>query len=387
MLIGADIDQLYITIAVFRRSSSELSSAFQRAAQAMQAMQNNPWSGQHRQQAEAVWERIQSQFTPTINALENLTARTERFANNLAEAGRSFYDPARRGGKQPPPDTVGDILKGIKYIDEIRNIWDTLRDLRSIFLVAKGLRIVHGSTYPKQLILKGSDKTLEMAFLNPHLRHLKGDWKNISQKLVLNPTKNAVSDVIREMPREMPLEFVLKVASNASDNWEQYKGDPQHLQKTVVGTVIDAAVDTALSTAGTAVGTAVGGAAGGMLLGAISGGTLAPLGVAIGARVGGFVGEYIADGIGDWLKKQDRYKSGRDFLVQKGADLIDQTVQATQQQMEIAVQEGQRVLEQTQKAAAAVVYESQRLLEQGQQVQQAVSDWVSNKLVLQFRWR
>lgn len=219
-----------------------------------------------------------------------------------------------------------------------------------------------------------------MAFLNPHLRHLKGDWKNISQKLVFNPTKNAVSDVIREMP----IEFVFNVASNASDNWEQYKGDPQHLQKTVVGTFIDAAVDTALSTTGTAVGTAVGGAAGGILLGAISGGTLAPLGVAIGARVGGFAGGYIADEIGDWLKEQDWYKSKKDFLVQKGADLIDQTVQATQQQMEIAVQEGQRVLEQTQRAAAAVVYESQRLLEQGQQAQQAVSGWVSNKLGL--RW-
>lgn len=399
MLIGADIDQLYTTIALFRRSRAEMSDTFQRARQAMQAMQNSPWSGQNRQQAEAVWEQIQTQFASVIDELEGLTARTERFANNLAEAGRSFYDPARinqrssrRGGEQRSPDTsdaIGDVLKGIKkdieHFEEIRDRWDALRYLWSMFLVAKGLQIVHGSTYPKQLILKGSHEVFETAFLNPHLRHLKGEWKNIAQKLVLDPTKNATKDAVSDALKVLPLDFALNVASNASDNWEAYKGDPQHWQKAVVGTAIDATVDTALSAAGTVVGTAVGGAVGGALLGAISGGTLAPLGVAIGARVGGFAGGWAAERVSECLKEQDWYKDLKKVGVQKGADFIDQSVQTAQQTMESVAQEGQRVLEQTQEKVAAIADKSQQLLEQGQQVQQAMSGWVSHKLGLQFR--
>ncbi|MGB9751336.1 WXG100 family type VII secretion target [Roseiflexus castenholzii] len=399
MLIGADIDQLYTTIALFRRSRAEMSDTFQRALQAMQAMQSSPWSGQNRLRAEAVWERIQAQFASTINELEDLTTRTERFANNLAEAGRSFYDPARinrrssrRSGEQRSPDTsdaIGDVLKGIEkgieHLKKIRNSWDALRDFRSMFLVAQGLQIVHGSTYPKQLILKGSDEVFEMAFLNPHLRHFKGERKSIAQKLVLSPTKNATKDAVSGALKALPFEFALNVASNASDNWESYKGDPQHWQKAVVGTAIDATVDTALSAAGTVVGTAVGGAVGGALLGAISGGTLAPLGVAIGARVGGFAGGWAAERVSECLKEQDWYKDLKKVGVQMGADFIDQSVQTAQKTMESVAQEGQRVLEQTQEKVAAIADKSQQLLEQGQQVQQAMSGWVSHKLGLQFR--
>lgn len=94
MLIGADIDQLNATIAAFRRSSTELNDALQRSLRAIQSMQSSQWSGQHRQQAETIWDRIQAQFASAINDLENLTARTERFANNLMEAGQRFGDSA-----------------------------------------------------------------------------------------------------------------------------------------------------------------------------------------------------------------------------------------------------------------------------------------------------
>lgn len=94
MLIGADIDQLNATIAAFRRGSTELNDALQRSLRAIQSMQNSQWSGQHRQQAEAIWGRIQVQLASAINDLENLTARTERFANNLMEAGQRFGDSA-----------------------------------------------------------------------------------------------------------------------------------------------------------------------------------------------------------------------------------------------------------------------------------------------------
>lgn len=379
MLVGADIDQLHATIAAFRRGSAELNDVFQRALQAMQAMQNSPWSGQHRQQAEAVWERIQVQFTPTLNALEDLTARTERFASNLIEAGRSFYDPAQieqyktpASHKPDTPDTIGNVLRSIddfaEYPEKLKGFWEIFKGLGSITLVATGLSVVRGSTYPGQLIIKGRNEILELAFLDPHLRHLKGDTWNVFRKVTLNSTSNAVLEGLKEFKKALPVEFAFNVASSAHDNWEEYKGDPQHWQKTVAGTAIDATVKTVLSGVGIASGTAIGGAVGGALLGAISGGTLAPLGVAIGARVGGFVGGYVADKIvGDWIQDQSWYKSAKDEAVQWGADFIDQTAQTAQKTMETAVQYGQQILE------------------QGQQVQRSVSDWVSNTLGSWFR--
>lgn len=375
MLVGADIDQLHATIAAFRRGSAELNGAFQRALQAMQAMQNSPWSGQHRQQAEAVWERIQVQFTPTLNALEDLTARTERFASNLTEAGRSFYNPAQidqyntSGSHKPDtPDTIGNMLRFIKNSDKVDDVWEALKGIRSIVLVATGLSVVHGSTYPGQLIIKGKNEILKLAFLNPHLRHLKGDTWNVFRKITLNPTGNAVLEGLKEFKKALPIGFALNVASNAHNNWEEYKGDPQHWQKTVAGTAIDATVKTVLSGGGIVVGTAIGGAVGGVLLGAISGGTLAPLGVAIGTRVGGFLGGWAAEEFFEnQIQNQSFYKSAKDDAVQWSADFIDQTAQTAQKTMETAVQYGQQILE------------------QGQQVQRSVSDWVSNKLESWFR--
>lgn len=103
-LIGADIDQLRATIATMRQGSATLQESLQRAMQAMQAMQSGPWAGQHRQQAEAVWERIVSQLQGRLNELDNLTARTERFANNLEGVGRQFRNGAGiSAGVAPAP--------------------------------------------------------------------------------------------------------------------------------------------------------------------------------------------------------------------------------------------------------------------------------------------
>lgn len=95
MLIGANIEQLQSTIIVLKQGQTMLQAAFSSAAQAMQNLQSEAWAGQNRQQAEAVWERIQAQFAPTLNELEHIIVRTERFVNNLNEAGRSFYHPAQ----------------------------------------------------------------------------------------------------------------------------------------------------------------------------------------------------------------------------------------------------------------------------------------------------
>lgn len=109
--IGADLEQLRATIASLRQGNANLQETFQRTRQAMQALQSSPWAGRHRQQAEAVWERIQAQFTPAINALENLTARTEQFAHNLEEAGSRFNDGAAISSKAPTAPGVDTMPK------------------------------------------------------------------------------------------------------------------------------------------------------------------------------------------------------------------------------------------------------------------------------------
>ncbi|GIV90508.1 MAG: hypothetical protein KatS3mg055_3026 [Chloroflexus sp.] len=88
--IGADVDALRATVAMFRQGSSQISTAFAQAQQAMQALQSGPWAGQHRVQAEAIWGQISSRYTALVQVLDELTARTERFANALAETGREF---------------------------------------------------------------------------------------------------------------------------------------------------------------------------------------------------------------------------------------------------------------------------------------------------------
>jgi|GEM_PF-3136697 len=106
--IKADTDALRATIAAMRQGSSAIENALQQAAQAMTTLQNSRWSGNHRQQAEEVWTRLQAQFAPTIEALNQIAARTERFTNALEEAGRVFGDGSVSApGINPriPPDS------------------------------------------------------------------------------------------------------------------------------------------------------------------------------------------------------------------------------------------------------------------------------------------
>ena len=105
--IKADTDALRATIAAMRQGSSTIENALQQAAQAMTTLQNSRWSGNHRQQAEEVWTRLQAQFAPTIEALNQIAARTERFTNALEEAGRQFNNGATippPGAEKPPRD-------------------------------------------------------------------------------------------------------------------------------------------------------------------------------------------------------------------------------------------------------------------------------------------
>jgi uncharacterized protein YukE len=120
--IKADTDALRATIAAMRQGSSAIENALQQAAQAMATLQNSRWSGNHRQQAEEVWTRLQAQFAPTIEALNQIANRTERFTNALEEAGRVFGDGSVSASGTTPgaprqpdlprlPDLFKDILK------------------------------------------------------------------------------------------------------------------------------------------------------------------------------------------------------------------------------------------------------------------------------------
>ncbi|WP_082909005.1 WXG100 family type VII secretion target [Chloroflexus islandicus] len=406
-LIGADIDQLRATIATMRQGSATLQEALQRAMQAMQAMQSGPWAGQHRQQAEAVWERIQAQFTPTLSALEHLTARTEHFANNLAEAGRSFYNPAQlvypvgthqhvsppvvthQHDTQPPGATAQEAISDeLWLIERTGELFDGflkavegLVILGKSIVIRKGLSVRPGTSYPKQLKIFGTKETLELTFLNPHLRHMKGNIGNITKHFIANPTWKAFKEEFKNAPSTFGISFAFGLATNAYDNWNEYKNDSQAVQKMVVGTTIDAAVDATCVTIGTAAGTFVGGAIGGTLLGACSGGLLAPLGTAIGARVGGWLGGWAGECVSENIvRKWDKYQDFKQYSVQQGADLIDKAVENTTQMAAQASQTAQQALETTSKAA-------QQLIEQGQQVQQAVSYWVDDKLKSWLNWK
>ncbi len=91
-LIGADTDLLRAAIAAMRQGGDVIEQAFNQANQAMHSLQSNGWAGQHRRQAEELWDRLQPRFASTIAALHQLTTRTERYTNALEEAGRVFGD-------------------------------------------------------------------------------------------------------------------------------------------------------------------------------------------------------------------------------------------------------------------------------------------------------
>jgi uncharacterized protein YukE len=105
--IKADTDALRATVAAMRQGSSAIENALQQAAQAMATLQNSRWSGNHRQQAEEIWTRLQAQFAPTIEALNQIANRTERFTNALEEAGRVFGDGSvSASGINPVPPWI-----------------------------------------------------------------------------------------------------------------------------------------------------------------------------------------------------------------------------------------------------------------------------------------
>ena len=138
--IKADTDALRATIAAMRQGSSAIENALQQAAQAMATLQNSRWSGNHRQQAEEVWTRLQAQFAPTIEALNQIAARTERFTNALEEAGRVFGDGSVSASGTTPSAPGQPDLPRLPDLSRLPDLFkDILKDFLGLFKKPEGM--------------------------------------------------------------------------------------------------------------------------------------------------------------------------------------------------------------------------------------------------------
>jgi uncharacterized protein YukE len=138
--IKADTDALRATIAAMRQGSSTIENALQQAAQAMTTLQNSRWSGNHRQQAEEVWTRLQAQFAPTIEALNQIAARTERFTNALEEAGRVFGDGSVSASGTTPSAPGQPDLPRLPDLSRLPDLFkDILKDFLGLFKKPEGM--------------------------------------------------------------------------------------------------------------------------------------------------------------------------------------------------------------------------------------------------------
>jgi uncharacterized protein YukE/uncharacterized protein YcfJ len=341
--IKADTDALRATIAAMRQGSSAIENALQQAAQAMATLQNSRWSGNHRQQAEEVWTRLQAQFAPTIEALNQIANRTERFTNALEEAGRVFGDGGtilsptdskgsevkiELDGKSPASQTsnnvsflslglLADIGRGFVTkggLDKLGKIKDTVKLFKNLSLIGN-LQLREGSYYVDQVIVRGPKESRKAAFLNPFTNHMKVSPENLYIQRM-----NGITSVTKGAFISTAL---FSLAEYGFQNYENYKDDRQSWQKTISATAIDTGVKTGIVTTGTAVGASIGGAIGtaiGFGLGPVG----AVLGNAVGVHVGGFVGGLVGDWVAGQIMEQKTYKDFKENTVQWMADKIDE---------------------------------------------------------------
>ena len=341
--IKADTDALRATIAAMRQGSSTIENALQQAAQAMTTLQSSRWSGNHRQQAEEVWTRLQAQFAPTIEALNQIAARTERFTNALEEAGRVFGDGGtilsptdskgsevkiELDGKSPASQTsnnvsflslglLADIGRGFVTkggLDKLGKIKDTVKLFKNLSLIGN-LQLREGSYYVDQVIVRGPKESRKAAFLNPFTNHMKVSPENLYIQRM-----NGITSVTKGAFISTAL---FSLAEYGFQNYENYKDDRQSWQKTISATAIDTGVKTGIVTTGTAVGASIGGAIGtaiGFGLGPVG----AVLGNAVGVHVGGFVGGLVGDWVAGQIMEQKTYKDFKENTVQWMADKIDE---------------------------------------------------------------
>ncbi len=91
-ILRADTDQMRATVQKLQQGSQALQENFERARQAMSAMQNSPWSGQNRVMAENYWQTLQARFAPSFETIEDIASRLLRTAEAYDEAAQVFAE-------------------------------------------------------------------------------------------------------------------------------------------------------------------------------------------------------------------------------------------------------------------------------------------------------
>ncbi len=344
-LIGADTDLLRAAIAAMRQGGDVIEQAFNQANQAMQLLQSNSWAGQHRQQAEELWDRLQPRFASTIAALHQLTTRTERYTNALEEAGRVFgdggvigssiessheFDEYKRFPNVQSSNNVSFlglnfradnakrfIIGDLGVVEKLEDGVETVKHIQNI----ASLKLRAGSYYVDQVIIKGSREARKSLFINPFTNHFKVTPKSIyNQRLTgtVSVTKGSILSTA-----------LFSIAEYGFSNYETYKDDKQLWQKTISATLLDASTKTAIVGVSTTTGAWIGGAVGTAIGTAIGGPIGAVIGNAVGVHVGGFLGGLAGEWVADQVMKQPHYEEAKKGAVQWMADRIDEGTEVT----------------------------------------------------------
>ncbi|GIV90507.1 MAG: hypothetical protein KatS3mg055_3025 [Chloroflexus sp.] len=363
-LIGADVDALRATVAMFRQSSSQISTAFAQAQQAMQAMQSGPWAGQHRVRAEEIWERWWSQCTPLITELDNLAARTERFADNLEEAGRRFGDEtvmvtAHDSNLMSSPPNDLSLFDPAEYMSSLPSyLFEPLgllsgrldaliNSFEGITSVAGLAAIAIKDKNTRKSIVKTIRKNEDLRKAIEKIPILKSTTKTLLKNKNLLKAANQLEEFSKQSPFGVLSLFAVNFGENTAQAWtdEKYKHDSQRIQKVIADAAIDSVVVSGFEIGGSLAGRAIGGA-----IGSVGG----PLGTALGMTIGGFVGSKLGEWAGEWVTQQEWYEEFKAPMVQAGADMIDKTVETSDQVVRQVTEAGQKAWEQVQSAPAAI---------------------------------
>jgi uncharacterized protein YukE/uncharacterized protein YqgC (DUF456 family) len=344
-LIGADTDLLRAAIAAMRQGGDVIEQAFNQANQAMQSLQSNGWAGQHRQQAEELWDRLQPRFASTIAALHQLTTRTERYTNALEEAGRVFgdggligssigssheFDEDKRSPNVQSSNNVSFLGLGFQadnakrfiivspgVIEKLKDVSETVKHIQNI----ASLKLRAGSYYVDQVIIKGSREVRKSLFINPFTNHFKVTPKSIyNQRLTgtISVTKGSILSTA-----------LFSIAEYGFENYKTYKDDKQLWQKTASATLFDTITKTAVVGVSTTAGAWIGGAVGTGIGTAIGGPVGAVIGNAVGVHVGGVLGGMVGEWVADRGMEQPHYEGAKKGFVQWMTDKIDEGIEVT----------------------------------------------------------
>jgi outer membrane lipoprotein SlyB len=174
---------------------------------------------------------------------------------------------------------------------------------RSLWQIARYLRVRQGFEYAGEVVIRGASHLTDTIGWSANLTHLAmpGIYNLLKPGGYINFVQLTGKSALKQGWDALPTSK-LGVALAAVDvyfawldNKEDYAGEGA--QKIACGTIVDSVIVIGAGAAGATAGSFIGGVTLGAALGAVSGGLLAPVGVAVGSAVGGMVGSWVADEI------------------------------------------------------------------------------------------